>query len=404
MVDGRTWSDPIQDVWFEVAEDEQYQEDVDYERKSAIEAFNTLHDGLYTVLDWYTDSDKRSFSTDSSRYMPDELGAAWDDWQQRRKEPNAVMKLERETPRGSIVEVYDIELRRETPVKDGSDLNILKPFSAMSAVHRTTNKRYGIRVFRDYDMDVLYRSGQIDGRSMDPEKRQLRSTDIDDDKISAARQGEDVQMEPLGWVTEPYLQAALDRADGVDRYIAEDADSAFVPLNWERHAYIDTDTEPAYSRSGFEAAILYEWLDPVDDAVSMQDDYYRELGRHAGTMHALGLTNFLDRTADEFYWDASPEKEERYAIEGDLEFTLHTTDQEWLERDLQDVQAAACALARDAEDGITEDRRHEINALVRESRDAVLARADSEAPQWLLDNLPAEWETSLFEDHKLIGL
>lgn len=404
MVSGRGWAEPIRDVWFEVAEDGPYQDGADYERRTAIEAFDELHEGLYGVLDWYTDPGKRSFGTDSARYMPDPLSDYWRDWQERRKEPGAVMKLERERDGESVVETYDIELRRETPVKDGEDLKILKPFSAMSAVHRVSNKRYGIRVFRDYDMDVLYRSGQIDGRSVDPERRDLTSNDIDDNKLATAKQGDPVDMDALGWITEPALQAALDREDGVDRYIAEVADPVFVPLNWERHAYIDMEEDPTYSESGFEAAILYEWLDPVDDAVSMQDDHYREIGRHAGTMHALGLTNFLDRTWDELYWDASPEKQERYVIEGDLEFVLHTTDEDWLERDLQDVQNAAKNLARETQGDITAERKREIDALVRESRDAVLEHADPDAPRWLLEQLPQTWDTDLFEDHKLIGL
>ena len=408
MSAGKYWRQNIEDVRFYVGGEEM----------EPIDAFNELYDGMYGVNEWYNDPDRPNFGDPSKPleedigmdYYPSELRQHVQHWLNNKDSPEAQIEIDRIREGEMITEVYGIELRGHENPRDTKT-----PFSILSGVPvKNANSRIGVRVLRDYDQAVLERSDYIDPESSLRELMEtgngvpLDSSDFDFELQQRILSGEaDADPDKIGWINEPYVQAAMDRIRGVDWQLAKEEKFDFLrPNNPEKHVYVDTDTDPEYTNSNLDVLMVYDWMEGLNQGISWPDEYAENIGRHVGTLHLLNIVNW-DRSAEELYWDLSPERGGRGVVENDYEFVLWTDREDMKEADLESAKSQAVDLKQTTlGNEIPQREKERTRTQVEEAYNSVLNEArhrgvEDELSTLLTENIPQRWQKNLFEDQFL---
>lgn len=273
--------------------------------------------------------------------------------------------------------------------------SVNQPFSMVN-LKSNSGENMGLRILRDYDPELLERGPLNKGSNVDPDHTsRLRYSD------------KNIQDDQWGWLQEPFLYAALDAEEGVHRQLEKDY--GFLPELTPEYWLVDWNQSPEYDRSNEEIAMVYEWGEPLFTN-GLSPKGAEKVGEHAATLHSLGLMTFLDRKPEEFVEDPHPEGYR--AQQRDLEFVLHTTNQNRVNgRDMQDLvnQIEQGIYRYHRETGGSGSDTERIQVIerpkqVKGGKNDLMERIDEDLTHLIPDNVPMSIDPDVFPREVTKGL
>ncbi|MFB6204895.1 MAG: hypothetical protein ABEJ75_04565 [Candidatus Nanohaloarchaea archaeon] len=327
------------------------------------------------------------FSSEPNEYEEKKIG----EFRERRDETDAFMRVKD----AGGWKRFDLNIRH-----DADPYSPATPFSIITADHDSSNARFGIRIARNYDTDLLELNDAMNSHLV----RQNLPEQVDEESGYDPSMLEGFRY----WAQEPELFAAADTPEGVNDEIIENW-PMLDPITGRDYRVAELREDPRFDFADFEMAFLYNWgHDPYAGGVT--PERASQFARRIATDHALGMDKRLDRKPFEYFTDASSEHDRGYITFGDKEYILLTPEEHDLERDLSDALHQIGAgmeemseMSAGAGDEIRRETVDKRKDQIKDERDRILEEVDEDISHLIPENIPQSFDPDLFKDERLLG-